>query len=101
MSFNEHLTDNVIRKLEELCEKYEIIRKAKILIKHKNTDASDYALCKIELHLPESRILAETLAENFDIAVEKTIRKLKIKLPNTGLSKSTSKNQSKFRESAI
>lgn len=80
MPFNESLTDNIIRKLEELSENYEIITKAEILIQRKNTTEFNGAYCKIKLYHHYSWILSETRTENLNTAIEKTIGKLKIEL---------------------
>lgn len=101
MSLNETLTDNIIRKLEELSKNYEKITKAKIVIKQRNTAACDHAFCEIELHLPNFTILSKSLAKNFDIAVDKTIRKLKIELLKKGIPKWTSKTRERFYESGV
>lgn len=76
MSFSESLTDSAIRKLEELSDKYEMITKAKVLFKNRNSTAGEGAFVEIELHLPYSTILADTRSANFKMAVMETIGKL-------------------------
>lgn len=87
MSFSESLTYIATRKLEELSNKYKRVTKAKVLFKNRNSAVCEGAICKIELHLQNSTILADTQSTNLEMAVIKTIRKLKNELLKKNLSK--------------
>lgn len=101
MPFNETLTDNVIRKLEEISDKYEMVTKANILIKYRNSAAGEGAFCEIELHLPNSRILAGTPANNLELAIMQTIQKLKKELLKKISTQSTSKTHARLSKSTL
>lgn len=101
MPFSESVTDSVIRKLEELSDKHEMVRKARVLIKYRNSAAGEGAFYEIELHLSDSMIHAGTLAKNFEIAVMETIWKLKKELLKKSFSESTFEIQNRFSEPAL
>ena len=80
MQTSETMEAFAIKKLNKLAKHYDWVIKANVSYKLENDPRRKGRICEIELSAPGPRLFARSVADNFEVATDQTIRDLEIQL---------------------
>ena len=80
MQTSETMEAFAIKKLNKLAKHYDWVIKAVVSYKLENDPRRKGRICEIELSAPGPRLFARSVADNFEVATDQTIRDLETQL---------------------
>lgn len=80
MQTSETMEAFAIKKLNKLAKRYDWLISANVNYKIENDPRKKGRICEIELSAPGPRLFARSIAENFELATDETIRDLEKQL---------------------
>jgi len=80
MQTSETMEAFAIKKLNKLAKRYDWIIKADVSYKLENDPRNKGRICEIQLSAPGPRLFARSIAENFELATDQTIKDLEVQL---------------------
>lgn len=80
MQTSETMEAFAVKKLSKLAKHYDWVIKADVSYKLENDPRKKGRICEIQLSAPGPRLFAKSVAENFEVATDQTIRDLEVQL---------------------